>query len=118
MKTRGEDWWSGFAAGLGAAVFAFALVKSSQALPHDQWADGTQVPAWVKAACCGPKDVHHLTPEQVHKVDGGYRIDGWPDLIPNGIVLPSHDGDYWAFYDLNYYGTGPRFFCFFAPMSI
>jgi hypothetical protein len=102
------------------SVLLALLLGATPALAHDQWADGTRVPDWVKRSCCGPEDVHHLTPEQVHKVDGGYRIDGWPYVIPDDHVLPSQDGDYWAFYDLHWRGAqgNPTMFCFFVPLSM
>ena len=75
---------------------------------HDRWADGSAVPAWVKAQCCGPREVHHLTSAQVHRLDAKdcwpgatracWRIDGYPYPIPDDAALPSQDGDYWAFY--------------------
>jgi hypothetical protein len=83
---------------------------------HDQWADGSKVPDWVKNSCCGVADAHHLTPDQVRRVsatearelrpawkgaeDGKlyYVVDGyrWPVLA--SMALPSQDGDYWIFY--------------------
>ena len=99
-------------------LFLLALAMSSEpALAHDQWVDGSAVPGWVKDACCGPDDVHHLAPDQVHRVAGGYRIDGYPWVIPDARLLPSRDGDWWAFYRL---GEGSEFtsvYCFFGPMG-
>ena len=87
---------------------------------HDYWADGKAVPNWVKASCCGPDDVHHLRPDQVHKVSGDeakklrpnyanfvgihlnyYVVDGYlrPIYADGPNVIPSQDGDYWLFYD-------------------
>ena len=92
----------------------------SPAHAHDYWADGKAVPNWVKASCCGPADVHHLRPDQVHKVSGDeakklrpryassvgsdllyYVVDGYFRPIYAGApnVIPSQDGDYWLFYD-------------------
>jgi hypothetical protein len=99
------------------AAGAIILALAHHAKAHDTWSDGKPVPAWVKKSCCGPEDVHHLDPDQVHRVPGGFKIDGWPEVIPGDSVLPSQDGDYWAFYDLNWHGWGPRFFCFFAPLT-
>jgi hypothetical protein len=69
------------------------------ALAHDQWANGSPLPAWIKTACCGPQEVHHLKPEQVHRLDNGdYQVDGYPEPIPASETLPTQDGDYWIFY--------------------
>ena len=64
---------------------------------HQKWADCSTVPKWVRSACCGPNDVHHLTPDQVHRVDGGYLVDGHDGVIPLSQTDPSQDGDYWLF---------------------
>ena len=82
---------------------------------HTQWADGTEVPAWVSRACCGPDDVHHLTPEQVTVVPGGYRVEGYSTIIPKNEVLPSMDSEYWGFWRNLSDGTQSRMFCFFVP---
>ncbi len=87
---------------------------------HDKWADGSAIPSWVKSSCCGPQDAHHLTPDQVHRVKGGYRVDGYPDVIEDERVLPSQDGDYWIFYNQGDTAGAPwfsRVYCFFIPMS-
>jgi hypothetical protein len=44
-----------------------ALCAGNRAYAHDQWANGDPVPAWVKRACCGPHDIHHLTRERQHQ---------------------------------------------------
>lgn len=95
-------------------------VGLSTAQAHDKWADGSTVPAWVKAECCGPEDVHHLDPSEVHQVQGGYSIDGYPDVVPYARALPSMDGDYWIFYKVTDTSSGPHFspvYCFFVPMG-
>ena len=95
-------------------AFLFTLIllfTCRDARAHDQWADGTPVPSWVKGACCGPTDVHHLTPDQVHREGDNWRIDIWPGVIPASKVLPSQDGDYWAFFDAS------MMHCFFVPLS-
>jgi hypothetical protein len=87
---------------------------------HDYWADGTGVPNWVKASCCGPADAHHLRSDQVHKVSGDeakklrpkyakllgsyldyYVVDGYfrPIYAYGQNVIPSQDGEYWLFYN-------------------
>ena len=70
----------------------------SPTLAHDYWANGKGVPEWVKNACCGPADAHHLRPDQVHRSENYYYVDGYSSRIPAGKALPSEDGDYWIFY--------------------
>jgi hypothetical protein len=88
------------------------------------------IPNWIHSACCGPKDVRRLTPEEVHDTGETYVIDGYPDPIPkmlffdgqwnpNPVVHPSQDGAYWVFYgDFRATGGGvSRVYCFFLPLS-
>jgi hypothetical protein len=101
-----------------ALVAAITLAASvAPAAAHDRWANGEPVPAWVKAACCGPDDVHHLRPDQVHQVGSEYRVDGYPDPIPIGKAQPSPDGDYWIFYKHFPAGDYSQVYCFFTPFS-
>lgn len=96
-------------------VFA-ALLLASRADAHTIWADGAPVPDWVRDACCGPSDVHHLAPNQVHLVPTGYRIDGVREVVPFSKTLESQDGDYWIFY--RNFDDGTQYvFCFFAPLT-
>lgn len=94
-----------------------ALCFARPASPHDVWADGEPVPVWVKKACCGPDDVHHPRPDQVHLTASGWRVDGYPDLIPTGDALPSPDGEYWIFYRSFPNGQFSHVYCFFAPFQ-
>ena len=91
---------------------------SSSSSP-DTWGNGVPVPDWVRKACCGPGDAHHLRPDEVHRTADGFRIDGYPTTIYDFQVLPSQDGEYWAFYSKTSDADGkPVFtsiFCFFAP---
>jgi hypothetical protein len=91
---------------------------------HDQWSNGQEVPSWVKQACCGPSDVHHLRADQVHAMKDGWHVDGYPEVLAYGRELPSQDGDYWIFYKHNlgeqneYHQTYESFspvYCFFTP---
>ncbi len=84
---------------------------------HDAWSDGSPVPAWVKAECCGIDDVHHLDAGQVHRTPEGYLVDGYPRAIPAGLLLPSRDGEWWVFYKRFGEGAYSDVFCFFGPMS-
>ena len=96
-----------------ALAATLALFQTAHA--HDRWDNGEQVPAWVKTECCGPKDAHHLRPEQVRRnAIGDYVVDIYPFPIPAHVALPSQDGDYWLFFYENY-GVYGRVRCFFVP---
>jgi hypothetical protein len=100
---------------LAAAAILLYCVPASA---HDVWANGTPVPAWIKRACCGPADAHHLQPDQVHRVaDAYYLVDGYFRPIPISDALPSEDGEYWIFYKSNKSGSQTGVFCFFVPMN-
>lgn len=109
-RLRAEGWLAGL---------AFLLVPPQACHAHETWADGRPVPDWVKRACCGPTDAHHLRPDQIRRVRDGYRIDGYPGMIYDSQVLPSEDGEYWAFYSRSTGANGEEIFtsvfCFFAP---
>ena len=97
-----------------ATLLAFMTPVSAMA--HDVWANGGPVPEWVKRHCCGPEDVHHLLPSEVHMTPDGYVIDGYKGQpVPFYMALPSQDGDYWAFWGVRPDGTQTVIFCFFAP---
>lgn len=123
-----------------AIILAFWILckVASRADAHDQWADGSKIPDWVKHSCCGPADAHHLTPDMVHDLGDSYHIEGMANDIqktiggkPNTQILPSQDGDYWVFYEDNpahetYSGySGKSYmepfyesvYCFFVPMN-
>ena len=100
---------------VGAAV-ALAVAFASPATPHDFWTNGDPVPPWVKSACCGPEDVHHLRPGAVHIAPDGYHIDGLKRVVPLNRVLPSPDGQYWGFWN-PLLEPDPTIYCFFAPLN-
>jgi hypothetical protein len=103
-----------------AALIAVILAAAGAALPspaaaHNEWADGKAIPDWIKAACCGPADAHHLRPDQVHDEGDYYVVDGYAGGPQNGkiyktidsgngrsasnpSIIPSQDGEYWIFY--------------------
>jgi hypothetical protein len=96
-----------------ALAATLALFQTAHA--HDRWDNGEQVPAWVKTECCGPKDAHHLRPEQIRRnAAGDYVVDIYPFPVPARLALPSQEGEYWLFFyeDYGVYG-GVR--CFFVP---
>ena len=102
---------------IAASMALFGAPGAARA--HATWSDGSTIPEWVTKACCGPSDAHHLRPDQVHRVDDGFLIDGYPKIVYDAQVLPSQDGDYWAFYSEGNDAGGRRLFtsvfCFFAP---
>ena len=103
------------------ACLTLAIITGLAARPaaaHDMWANGDIVPGWVKSACCGPDDAHHLRPDQVHRVsDDYYMVDGYRYRIPARQALPSQDGDYWIFYRDEGAGGQSSVYCFFVPMG-
>lgn len=82
---------------------------------HDVLANGEPVPSWVKSQCCGVSDAHHLTAEQVHATTGGYRLDGYSQVIADKQKLPSPDGTWWVFYRDYPDGSQSSVYCFFGP---
>jgi len=97
---------------------AVCLLTTAPASAHDTWANGAPVPWWVKKACCGPADAHHLRPDQVRRVsENNYEVDGYFRPIPVDEALPSQDGEYWIFYKDNKSGSQTGVFCFFVPMN-
>src|SRR3954447_21845710 len=73
-------------------------VTSTPTRAHDMWADGSPIPAWVSNKCCGAADAHRLTFKQIHRIEDGWRVDGYAHIVPNDSVLPSEDGYVWLFY--------------------
>jgi hypothetical protein len=96
------------------ALALVGVLLATRAAAHTVWADGSSVPEWVRDACCGPSDIHHLTPDQVSLTPEGYRVDGIQAIVPFSKTLKSQDGDYWIFYR-NYADGSQYVFCFFAP---
>jgi hypothetical protein len=97
-------------------IVGLALAAGS-ASAHDVWANGETVPEWVKKACCGPADAHHLTAGQVHILPDGFRVDGYFEMIPKEKAQPSADGDYWIFYRTLSNGQQSMVYCFYAPLN-
>ena len=104
---------------LPALIVVLSAAPPAQA--HQTWGNGLPVPEWVSKACCGPADAHRLEPDQVRRVENGYVIQGYPKTIYDAQVLPSEDGEYWAFYSEFNDADGVRAFtsvyCFFAPSA-
>jgi hypothetical protein len=95
-----------------AAAFVAGVAP---ALAHDQWANGKAIPDWIKSACCGAADAHHLRPDQVaFNARGEYVID---EPVAARFALPSQDSEYWIFYRDNLDGSQSAVFCFFVPVN-
>jgi len=99
----------------GAIWFAGSSMRT---IAHERWADGTPVPAWIKAACCGVADAHRLTVGQIKHVDGGWLIEGYNYLVPDDRVAPSQDEFVWIFYRSYGDGVQSRPFCVFIPQGM
>jgi hypothetical protein len=98
-----------------AAFVTAAVTRSSPATGHDVWSNDTPVPSWIKKACCGPSEVHHLSSDKVHALPDGYHVDGLATVIPYSRVQPSPDGEFWGFW--NPHALNPVVFCFFAGIK-
>lgn len=103
--------------GVAALIFALAATFSTCSRAHDRWANNEPVPPWVKAVCCGPEDVHHLSPDQVTLHSDGWHIEGYPDPVPVEQALPAPDGQFWAFFKEIHPGEFSRVYCLFTPFS-
>ena len=98
-------------------MIAAAVIVATLASPvHDQWADGTSVPGWVKSGCCGAQDVHKLEPSKVWEENGGWRVAGLDSVTPRERTFPSQDGWVWAFYD-PLFGKQAVVNCLFIPFG-
>lgn len=97
------------------ATLLLLCVLTIPSAAHDQWANGEPIPPWVKSACCGPSDAHHLREDQVHVAADGYHVDGLSVVIPFAKALPSPDGSYWGFW--NPATSDPKVYCFFASIG-
>lgn len=98
-----------------AVTSIFVVFGAAEVRAHEQWADGGQVPAWVKQQCCGSAEAHQLRPDQVHITPSGYKVDGYRELIPEKRLLPSPDGSWWVFYRNYSDGNQGPVRCFFGP---
>lgn len=99
-------------------ILLVVIVGEKKAHAHDVWADGSAIPAWVKASCCGPADAHLLNASQIHMLSDGIHIDGIATVVPYERVLPSQDGQIWAFWPVEAGNLTPPIYCFFYSGSI
>jgi hypothetical protein len=79
-----------------AALAAATAPQASSA--HDVWSNGQPVPSWIKAACCGVADAHLLGGNDFWLDSRGFHIKGLDTVIPFAMILPSLDGQIWAFW--------------------
>jgi hypothetical protein len=80
-------------------IAAALILGAAPAAAHDQLANGKPVPGWIKSACCGTADAHHLRPDQVTLNNRGeYVVEGYRESLASRFALPSQDGQYWTFY--------------------
>lgn len=97
-------------------LLVMALDARSAACAHDQWADGSSVPPWVKSACCGAADAHLLAPGDYWIDKQGFHIRAIDRFVDIDQVQPSQDGQVWAFYKA---GTnGVTIYCVFYSGAI
>ncbi len=89
------------AMGIAAIIAFFTFWATTPARAHDQWADGSAIPAWVKSACCGPQDAHVIDSGDVTGPDkqGFYHVKDVGNPVPGDHVFDSQDGQVWAFYN-------------------
>src|SRR3954471_16032782 len=45
---------------IGLVTSTVTHMCSAPAVAHDQWSDGSPIPAWVSNYCCGVADAHRL----------------------------------------------------------
>jgi hypothetical protein len=105
-----------FCARLIALAMLFAAV---QAQAHEQWADGSAIPSWVKSACCGPQDAHVIDSGDVSGPDahGYYRVKDVGIPVPGDHVFDSQDGSTWVFYAPNLPPSQRYVYCLFLSRS-
>ena len=96
---------------------ALISMTSSPMRAHDQWVDGSSIPEWVMNHCCGVADAHQLTLRQIHRVEGGWLVDGYSRMIPDAVVFPSQDENVWLFYRTLDDGAQTAPICFFVPQG-
>lgn len=98
------------------AAATIAGLLAAPATAHQLWADGSAVPSWVKSSCCGPADAHILGPNDYSIDAEGFHVKGIKMVVPLDKVLPSRDGQVWAFYP--FLGENANIYCVFYSGSI
>ena len=100
-----------------AAMIGLTGFGVGRAWPHDVWANGDKVPAWVATSCCGQADAHVLGPDDYFIDSAGFHVKGIGMTVPLDKVLPSQDGKVWAFYPSGV-GENAKIYCVFYSGSI
>ena len=88
----------------------------SPASSHDFWMNGEPVPKYVKQACCGVSDAHHLKKSALHLMADGWHIEGITTVVPAERATPSPDGEAWAFWNVGL-EPSPVIYCLFVPFQ-
>jgi hypothetical protein len=103
---------------------------TTAASAHDQWSNGKPIPEWVKKTCCMNETPQIIDERRVHRVIGtdpithvygilGYKVDGFPNIIPVERRYDSEDGLTWIFSETiateyEYMPNGPIAYCLFT----
>lgn len=97
---RDADWLLWFLRGIGIimTLMLILLFYVYAANAHNQWANGSTVPDWIKKACCGQAEAHILGSNDYWIDRNGFHIKAIEAVVPLDKVLPSQDGKVWAFY--------------------
>lgn len=80
--------------------------------------NAVEVPAWIDGRCSGAQDVHRLTINQIHAVEGGFMFDGYKTLVPYDQVKRSQDDYVWIFYAEHPGSWQSPAFCVFVPPQV
>jgi len=117
LCVSGRASWEGKIMKLLRTAIILSSLSTGAAVGHEQWADGTTIPSWVRESCCGPADAHRLTVGQIKHIDeeGGWLVEGHYYIVPDYRVLPSQDGHVWIFYTSFPNGDQSHSYCFFVP---
>lgn len=81
-------------------VTSMLALASLPATGHEKWADGSEVPKWIRTSCCGQADAHILGSNDYWIDAHGFHVVGIDQTVPIDKVLPSQDGKVWAFYNV------------------
>ena len=98
-------------------IWGVSVSWSAFAGAHTQWANGDAVPEWVSKACCGQADAHLLAGNEYWIDADGFHIRALDRVVPLDRVLPSMDGQVWAFWN-DALGRGAPVYCTFYSGSI
>jgi hypothetical protein len=104
----------------GIARAACALIGIWPPYPitaHERWSDGSPIPEWVNRYCCGVADAHRLRVGQIHRIEGGWLVEGYNRVVPDDRVMLSQDENVWLFYGTMADGSQTEPICFFVPQG-